>query len=269
MSNKELDYKKHNSTSLVVYGDRDKHQKFIRSIDGRWNSKIKNSEPGWLVPIEKEKALKEYIKKLTITTLNSNVKSRKSQKKYHRAISISSSDDDEESLDSDDSAIVMPKISPREKEKVVKEPKKERKRSSSSSYEDDFLNKKMEEKLKFEKEKEEFEKTNKKDTEHRDDHVSYYKSFNQKPTTFKKVNNYVLPESEEERYSSSERSGSSSEDSFPEPKTPKKRKKYGYHEDKNENYDDLFKEMKSMQRQIYEMQIENKKLKSKNLNDRK
>ena len=34
---------------------------------------------------------------------------------------------------------------------------------------------------------------------------------------------------------------------------------------KNDNYDDLFKDMKSLQRQIYEMQIENKKLISKNL----
>ena len=101
-----------------------------------------------------------------------------------------------------------------------------------------------------------------------DNHVSYYKSFNNKPANFKKINNYVLPESEDERYSSSDRSSSSSEDDFPTPKTPKKRKKYRQKDDsRNDNYEDLFKEMKHMQRQIYQLEIENKNLKSKSLNN--
>lgn len=253
MSDKIFTYKKHNSTSLLVHGDRETHQKFIKSINGRWNSKIKNSDPGWLVPIENEKVLKEYISKLNI------IKSRKSQNKYHRAISVSSSDDDEDSLDSDDSGVEM---KDKKETKEMKETKEIKKSSSLSSIDKDILNKKQEERNKFEKEKEDFEKSNKK--EHLDNHVSYYKSFNNKPTNFKKINNYVLPESEDERYSSSNRSSSSSDDDFPTPKTPKKRKKYRQKDDsRNDNYEDLFKEMKNMQRQIYQLEIENKNLKSK------
>jgi hypothetical protein len=36
-------------------------------------------------------------------------------------------------------------------------------------------------------------------------------------------------------------------------------------EDKFENYEDLYSEMRALQRQLCEIQIENKKLKSKNI----
>ena len=93
------------------------------------------------------------------------------------------------------------------------------------------------------------------------DSLSYLKSFNKNPIDFQKINKYIP--SDDESYSSSSR-GSDSSDSFPSPKTPKKRKKY-YKEDKFENYEDLYNEMRGLQRQLCEMQIENKKLKFKNI----
>jgi hypothetical protein len=94
----------------------------------------------------------------------------------------------------------------------------------------------------------------------KDDPMLYYKSFKVKPNEFKKVN-YISDNSSEDNISSSSSSpSSSSDDSFPEPRTPKKRKKYNIN--KNEEYEDLYSEVKSLQRKIQKMEIENKKLKS-------
>ena len=52
---------------------------------------------------------------------------------------------------------------------------------------------------------------------------------------------------------------SSSEDEFPSPRTPKKRKKYS----ENENtYEDLINKVKNLQKKVCEIEIENKKIKS-------
>jgi hypothetical protein len=96
MDEKTLTYKKYNNTSFLVNGNKEKHHKFMKTLNGRWNSRVKESEPGWTVPIEKEKELKIYIESLNVDNLNKNIKSRKSQNKYHRAISVSSSEDEDE-----------------------------------------------------------------------------------------------------------------------------------------------------------------------------
>ena len=301
MDEKTITYKKYNNISFIVNGNKEIHQKFIKTLNGRWNSRVKDFQPGWIVPIEKENDLKIYIESLNIDNLNKNIKSRKSQNKYHRAISVSSSDDDED----DDNLSVEEDIKHIEL-KLDSDNEKKFDKKEVSKIETEVLNKKiLEEKQKFEKEKEAFEKrksnekedikksrsnekedikknrsNEKQDIEKRksnekeafekrklnekediENPIPYYKSFNKKPIDFKKINNY---ESEEDRFSSSGKS-ESSEDSFPSPKTPKKRKKYYKDDTRNNNYDDLFSEMKDLQRQIYEMQIENKKLKSKNL----
>jgi hypothetical protein len=272
MDEKTLTYKKYNNTSFLVNGNKEKHHKFMKTLNGRWNSRVKESEPGWTVPIEKEKELKIYIESLNIDNLNKNIKSRKSQNKYHRAISVSSSEDEDEdgnlSVEEDIKHIEpiiekkIERIVEKNTEPIVdKKDKKERKKEVSN-IEKEVLNKKIQqEKEKFEKEKEAFEKRKINEKDDSDNPLQYYKSFNKKPIDFKSINNYISDE--EDKFSSSAKS-ESSEDSFPSPKTPKKRKKY-YKEETRNNYDDLFSEMKNLQRQIYEMQIENKKLKSKNL----
>lgn len=94
----------------------------------------------------------------------------------------------------------------------------------------------------------------------KDDPMLYYKSFKVKPNEFKKANNISDNISEHNISSSSSSPSSSSDDSFPEPRTPKKRKKYNIN--KNEDYNELCSEVKSLQRKIQKMEIENKKLKS-------
>jgi hypothetical protein len=138
----------------------------------------------------------------------------------------------------------------------------------SKSIEKEMLEKrKIEEKNKFEEEKLKFskksiEKTNKLKTKYTsDDPMLYYKSFNSQPKNFKKVNNYQSSEGSLSVESSS--CSSSSDDSFPSPKTPKKRRNYNKGIN-NDNYDDILGEMKSLSRRVIELEIENKKLKSKN-----
>ena len=90
----------------------------------------------------------------------------------------------------------------------------------------------------------------------------YYKSFNSQPKNFKKINNYESSDKSSSAQSSSA-SSSSSSDSFPSPKTPKKRRNYNKGIN-NENYEDILGEMKVLSRKVIELEIENKKLKSKN-----
>ena len=98
----DLYYKIYDKKSLIVYGDKEKYQTYIKTLDGNWGTKLKNSvHPGWIVPKEKERELKELIKSIKFNNLSSNVKSRKSQKKYHRAVSEDSSDSSEAEEDID------------------------------------------------------------------------------------------------------------------------------------------------------------------------
>ena len=103
MEDEIVTYKKYNNTSFIVNGQKEKHHKFIKTLSGRWNSKVKDFQAGWIVPIEKEKELKIYIDSLNVSKLNKNIKSRKKQNKYHRAISISSDSSDSSCSDSSDS----------------------------------------------------------------------------------------------------------------------------------------------------------------------
>ena len=95
-----LSYEKYNKNRLAVRGDKDKYQNLIKSIGGRWNSRMRGGE-GWMIPTNKEKILKNLIKSLQ--------KTPEKKRKYHRegsdsegsdseSISSSSVSDDEESL---------------------------------------------------------------------------------------------------------------------------------------------------------------------------
>ena len=96
MSN--LSYEEYNDRAFVVYGDREKFTKTLRELGGRWNSRLKNGA-GWTLPREKEEDLKKIIESLEndkdkqIDLIKQNVKSRKEQNKYCRAVSNSSSDE--------------------------------------------------------------------------------------------------------------------------------------------------------------------------------
>ena len=236
-----ISYKNLDKKKLIVYADKNEYEKFMLSINA-----VYNDDDTWIVSKNNEDKLREFIADIKLNSLAHNIKSRKVQKKYHREVSESEDDTDPENSDNK----IKPKMRPKSKD----------------SYIDKELdNKKKEEAEKFEKEKERFYKEeNLKKKYKSNDPMLYYKSFNSKPETFKKINNYKSDsESEKDDLESSSYCSSSSEDNFPTPKTPKKRKKYNKGINDKEDYDDLCKEVKHLQRKIYEMELENKKLKSK------
>jgi hypothetical protein len=109
-----LRYDDYNENSFVIYGDREKFTKAIRLIGGRWNSKLKNG-PGWTILKDKEDALKKLIQSIggdvrdkQLDIIKQNIKHRKQQKKYHRAVSESSSEEGEPVHDSNSLVPVTP-----------------------------------------------------------------------------------------------------------------------------------------------------------------
>ena len=236
--------------NLIVYTDKDTHKSFLKYLNGSWS----DEHNAWLLSKNKEKELKKFIGETKLQTISSDVKSRKLQDRYKREVSESESDSSTDLDSGCDSSSVS--------DSDVKTNK------VSKSIEKEMLEKrKIEEKNKFEEEKLKFskksiEKTNKLKTKYTsDDPLLYYKSFNSQPKNFKKVNNYQSSEGSLSVDSSS--CSSSSDDSFPSPKTPKQRRNYNKGIN-NDNYDDILGEMKSLSRRVIELEIENKKLKSKN-----
>ena len=55
-----LTYEKYNHEKLAVRGDKEKYSSFMKTIGGRWNSRMKGGE-GWFVPSIREESLKSYI----------------------------------------------------------------------------------------------------------------------------------------------------------------------------------------------------------------
>ena len=270
MTETEILYDK-NKNFLIVKCTNEIQEKFIKDIGGKIDTKTNNT---WIVSINKELEIKNYNDSLkntlkTILINNSKIvaKSRKLQKKYRRAVSESEDSSENENIiepkniietknTSEPKNIEKGKIT-RNKNKKVKSPSKIQENIPDrklSPMETDIIDKiKLDQKIKFEKEKEEYEKNNPE---------LYYKTFNNKPIEFKKINKHSNDSSDEDIYSSSS-AGSESSCSFPSPRTPKRRKKY--FEKEEDSYNNLFDEMKEMKKQLYELQIENKKLKSKNL----
>lgn len=264
MTETEILYDK-NKNFLIVKCSNETQEKFIKNIGGKIDTKTDNNDT-WIVPINKETEIKNYNDSLKKNLVNNSkivAKSRKMQKKYRRAVSESEDSSENETTnetnDKNNKDVKVDKcvkINRKKNTKKLKSPSKIENSESSrklSPMETDIIDKiKLAQKIKFEKEKEEYEKNNPE---------LYYKTFNNKPVDFKKINRNE-ESSDEDIYSSSS-AGSESSYSFPSPRTPKKRKKY--FEKEEDSYNNLFEEMKEMKKQLYILQIENKKLKSKNL----
>ena len=101
MSDKEISYKIHNDKYLLFLCEKDKHSQFIQEVNGKWNSKL----DGYVISKKHENKIQYYINSLkprserrsfTINNMKINIKSRKSQKKYHRAISESEDNSEDE-----------------------------------------------------------------------------------------------------------------------------------------------------------------------------
>ena len=76
MSEENLVYQPYKTDSLVVRGNREKFQNFMKSLGGRWNSKIKNGDPGWVISNSKEEELKLFINSNKLEKITEKVKSR-------------------------------------------------------------------------------------------------------------------------------------------------------------------------------------------------
>lgn len=100
-----LIYEKYNKTSFCVRvikenGDIDSnieknrriYAKILKSVNARWNSRMKNGTPGWLVKLEKEEDLINLID--SINDKKPSYKSIKNQKKYRKEVSDSEDDYD-------------------------------------------------------------------------------------------------------------------------------------------------------------------------------
>lgn len=123
----EITYEPYNKNSLIVHGaDKLEHRTVFRSIDGRWNSRLRQG-PAWLIPRHEEKRLIQVINQLNkqheLVEMKSNAKSRKEQHKYHRAVSESEYSSDATNHSAND-ADEQPRISRTEMDKYYRAFKK-------------------------------------------------------------------------------------------------------------------------------------------------
>ena len=93
----QISYKFLDKKNLLVSTDKLTHRSFLKFLNGMWS----DEHNGWIVPKGKEKDLKNFISTQKLDTISSEIKSRKSQKKYHREFS-ESEDEDEDDYSSDD-----------------------------------------------------------------------------------------------------------------------------------------------------------------------
>jgi hypothetical protein len=92
----------------------------------------------------------------------------------------------------------------------------------------------------------------------KEDPVEYYRSFSKKPSEFRKL--YENSDSDNSSYSSSA-SRSESSDDFPSPSTPAKNR-HKKKSDQENNHEDLFEKVKDLQRRLYEIENQNRKIKA-------
>lgn len=87
MNNTGLTYDIYTHDTLAVHGDKKMYHKLIKSIGGRWSSRLKIGGPGWIVPRDKQHELDEIIMSYKFSSMEKNAKSRQEQHKYHRSVS--------------------------------------------------------------------------------------------------------------------------------------------------------------------------------------
>nr|QBK85288.1 MAG: hypothetical protein LCIVAC01_00970 [Iridovirus LCIVAC01] len=227
----ELTYKDYNKTRLVVRGDRSKYDRIIRNLGGRWYGKLKEG-PGWTISRDKEPELKKLLgivqEDESLNNMKTSAKSRKNQKKYHRAIS------EHEESDEEDNNFVDEK----EEEDV------ESSDDESSEEEDEQV---IKDKIhKPRKVVVRRKKTSPKYRRRNDDILTYYKSFARSP----EQRRYVASDS------SSDEDYTSSDDSLDYAQSPRKTKTVEYTE--------LAREVRNVQRRLFEVELRLKKKKKHN-----
>lgn len=284
-----LTYEEYTDKSFLVRGSEEKYGHILKTLGARRHNKVKVGPPGWLIPKDKEDALKKLIegvsipeitnietKKIvekrmgrtkietipedvtTLEVIEKNIKSRKGQKKYHRAVSNKESDDEDETNN-----IKNDTISIQETTKPLTR-KPSNKVKDSSIEEKALEQRKKEEVERFEKERREHERRKERSREqvsHRQEpkreeqeprkEEKRLKDRRRKETPDKRHKEIYISSSDSVSSSSSSRSSSSdsSSDGFPEPRSPKRNK------DKDKDYDELLKKVNTLQKKLMKMDI--------------
>lgn len=261
-----LTYKVYKNKSLLIHGNRTQYQKEMRALGARWNSRIKNEEPGWILSIDNKEALDKLI--------NDDISSRD---KYHREGSeVDTNSSDSNSVSTSSESINEPEDVKVEVEDLA---------STEVEYKDDVVEELKEIPEVIEPKFESPDLIKKKLSERREKHTlntlakrqkepskakkeisdpfSYYHTFSQNPKKFKKAF-----EDEDSDYdivsSSSSASNSPSPYKYmPRPITPVVHKKEYMKdldkEEKREDISELLRGMKKLQKQMYDLQLEVKK----------
>lgn len=251
-----LTYQSYDDKSLIVYGDRNKFQKQINLLGGRWNSK-KN---GWIVPLINKNKLDILIT---------------GEKKYHREDSDDSEDEDEINKDMTNSKIEIQSEEniDSDKEPISDEDLHRRERISSEERRMiEYRRREEENRLRERRKREEIKRREEENNAKRkyakkdpmvynrsfadeEDPYEYYRSFNKKPVDFRKMNNISEDESETESdvESSSTEYSDSSSDGFPSPSTPRRRD--SYRKENSKSYNELVNKVQDLQRRVSMMEI--------------
>jgi hypothetical protein len=98
---------------FIVRGDKQLYDKLLKSVTrkARWNSRIPNEEPGWVVPNEFRKEVDKLVETLKLADMEKRAKPRQQQKKYHRAVSDEDTDSQgEDGEDGEDGNILSEEI---------------------------------------------------------------------------------------------------------------------------------------------------------------
>jgi len=243
----------YNKRSVAIRGNKDKYQNAMENIGAKWEPRMKNG-PGWILPKENEPDLQRLIEsfqKLSkLEELTSNSKSRRQQNKYRREDSESEGDSSSESgeersdSDSEDIPPIIEKLLERERQiedrKKVQENSKfrETKRYRDHSRSSMQTNRSEE---------------SRKQSRQTNDPIDFYRSFNQKPASFREKQNPPVEKDEEYSSSNDSRSGSSS-DNFPSPRTPVKRNT----NHRTSDYESLAVKLDAMEKRMKQMERENR-----------
>jgi len=254
----DIIYDNYNKRSVAVRGNKDKYQNAMKGIGAKWNPRMKDG-PGWILPKENEPELQRLIKSFKkmskLEELSTHAKSRKEQHKYHREISESENENeseserDSESEDEDEGDIPPLVAKLLESERTLEEEKKEYK------FRYQPVNNRPREYSRSSREYNRSEETNHSSRSRQsNDPIDYYKSFNQKPISFREIHKPSLDNNEDVYSSSNDSRSNYSSDHFPSPRTPiKKSSKHN-----SKDYGSLLAQIDSMDKRMKEMERESR-----------
>lgn len=257
----DLLFENYNKRSVAIRGNKDKYQNAMKNIGAKWEPRMKNG-PGWILPKENEPDLQRLIEsfqKLSkLEELTSNSKSRKEQNKYRRENSESEADSSSESenesesreerSDSDSDSEDIPPIIEKllERERQIEDRKKAQENSKFRET------KRYREHSRSSMQSNRSEES-RKQSRQTNDPIDFYRSFNQKPASFREKQNPPVEKDEEYSSSNDSRSGSSS-DNFPSPRTPVKRNT----NHRTSDYESIAAKLDAMEKRMKEMERENR-----------